>query len=273
QRTGTVILKRTYTINPVAETLSPLEKSLPVFMQDQADNLLRNSDFDSPLIDDQDKPIDWHPEKSSISLAPTKGVETNGVVTNALQIRGDAQARVVQTLTFDKPLGGRQFTFSFFVSADTDTSITNARLEAEGSEPICVISTNITTSMSPHHITGAWPAGLQATEMRVVLRMADNAAQTVYYDNVQVEERGYQTIWNSVATLRYEHDLAAFKPEGDVIVLGLANQNGVTKLNVNGSTWLERPVGYTNGNPGDKAIFGWEPRIGGYRQGQAGTFP
>jgi hypothetical protein len=100
---------------------------------------------------------------------------------------------------------------------------------------------------------------VQAKEMRVVLRMATNAALTVYYDRVQVEERNHLTRWDAKTTLRYEHDLVPFKPQGDVIVLGFSDIAGVSKVQVNNTTWFESSLSLTDGRV--KAMFGWEPRV------------
>jgi len=83
QRTGTVILKRTYAVDPVAETLMPSAAALPVFMQDQADNLVSNSDFE---LGEVNSPSDWEPEAATIALATGQGVASS----KALQVSGSA---------------------------------------------------------------------------------------------------------------------------------------------------------------------------------------
>lgn len=72
------------------------------------------------------------------------------------------------------------------------------------------------------------------------------------------------------APLRFESDLAAFKPEADAIVLGFTGTPGVTSLKVDGQTWLTRTL-----SPGEAHIFGWDSKSGdgpGSRQADAGTF-
>lgn len=263
ERTGTVILKRAYDIDPIAGTLAPAPVALPIFMQDQPDNLVSNSDFE---LSANSSPSDWEAEAATIALATGQGVSGN-----ALQVTGLAHSRVIQTLTFEKPLGGRQFMFSFYAKSDPlPARIENVQLEADGSAPICVVNTNLAVgSLARLSAVGIWPANLGATNMRVVLRMATEAARTVYYDEIQVEERDFLTVWNPKTVLRYEHDFVAFKPQGDVIVLDFTGTAGVNHVCVNGTAWLERTVG----NAREKAMFGWEPRVGSTREGEAGTFP
>lgn len=265
QRTGTVILKRTYAVDPIAETLMPSAAALPVFMQDQADNLVSNSDFE---LGEVNSPSDWEPEAATIALATGQGVASS----KALQVSGSANGWVIQTLTFEKPLGGRQFTFSFSARANhLPARIENVQLEAGGSTPICVINADLTVAMTRFSATGMWPANLNATEMQVVLRMATDPSQIVFYDQVQIEERSYLTLWDPKTVLRYEHDLAAFKPQGDVMVLGFTSIVGVSRVQVNGTTWLERNV--LTGGVREKAMFGWESRTGSLRKEEAGTYP
>src|SRR5262245_18625322 len=113
QRTGTVVLKRTYAINPAAGALAPIE-ALPIFMQDQPDNLVINSDFETGIVDANGKPLDWQPDGVTLARIADPDDKDNYV----LQVRGETNGRIIQTLTFDKPLGGRQFTFSFQALAD-----------------------------------------------------------------------------------------------------------------------------------------------------------
>jgi hypothetical protein len=55
--------------------------------------------------------------------------------------------------------------------------------------------------------------------------------------------------------IRFEHDLAPFKPEGDVAVLEFIGVTGLTQFQVNEQTWLERTVLGT-----DFDMFGWASR-------------
>ena len=64
------------------------------------------------------------------------------------------------------------------------------------------------------------------------------------------------------------HDLAAFKPEGDLIVLGLTDATGTARVRVDGTIWFERLVPAVR----EKALFGWESRNNGPRRLEMGVF-
>lgn len=273
QRTGTVVLKRTYAINPRTQTVAPDSHALPIFMQDRPANLLLNSDFESPLFDGDGNPIDWLSENTAIAAVPDQ-TDPQG---HWLQVIGSPDGRVVQTLTFDKPLGGRAFTFRLMVSASAATQIQNVQLEADGNSggivSLCTLDSSVTTTMTKKQRSGSWPAELEATEMRIVLRPASTAGVTVWYDHVQVEERSYETVYNPATTLVYEHDLAAYKPEGDLIILGYAGAAGSNNnrvVRVNGTTYLSRTL--ASALPPEKSLFGWEARVGPPRVTQAGNY-
>ena len=282
QRTGTVVLKRTYAINSTTQTVAPDSHALPIFMQDRSANLLLNSDFESPLFDGDGKPIDWLPENAVIEPFTDPDVPDPDPPYPWLQVTGSPSGRVVQKLTFDEPLGGRAFTFRLEASANTTTQIQNLQLEADGNSGgtvnLCTLDSSVTTKMSKKQRSGSWPAELEATEMRIVLRPASTAGVTVWYDHVQVEERSYETVYNPATTLLYEHDLAAYKPEGDLIVLGYAGAAGSNNnrvVRVNGTTYLSRRTLSSTFLPPEKSLFGWEERVGETRERekQAGTYP
>jgi hypothetical protein len=63
--------------------------------------------------------------------------------------------------------------------------------------------------------------------------------------------------------LRYEHDVAAFKPEGDIIVLGFSGNVGQASVTVSGQVRLARILGPIP--PPLPDLFGWEPRTSGTR--------
>ncbi len=275
QRTGTVILKRTYTIDG-SGALTPAADFLPVFMQDAPANLLINSDFeldeDFEATDNTDPPGGWTAANAAAARALAQG---QGGSMALLLTGSSAAGQATQTVTFSEPLGGRTFRFSFYVKTDLGAlpaRIENARLEAEG-QTLCVIDRDLTDNLVRRHTSGVWPADLAATEMQVILPIAfdpDTPGDTrpVYYDQVQVEETSALTEWNDSATLRYEHDLAPYKPEGDLIVLGFATVTGLCRLLVDGSLRLSRNVSSSN----QKALFGWEPRVDSPREAEAGTF-
>ncbi len=261
QRTGTVILKRTYNVNGTTGTLTPAA-ALPVFVQDQPFNLLANSDFEQVS---EGKPSDWEAE-AGLLITTELANDPN----HRLKVSNKANGRVTQKLTFEEPLGGRQFVFTFEAYSDTAAAIQNVQLEAEG-RTLCVLNANLNTVPTRFSAVGTWPTDVQGKEMLVVLRMATQNARTVFYDKVQVEEASYQTVWASDTTLRYEHDLAAFKPEGDMIVVGYTDVIGLNRILVNGSVWFSHNV--ISVSPRKKALAGWELRAVGPRKVDAGTFP
>ena len=181
QRTGTAILKRTYNVDPMTGVLTPSPDALPIFFQDSADNVVENSDFATVT---NGSPTAWQGESATIAVEPGHGVSGN-----ALKVTGTANGRVLQILTFDAPLGGRRFVLSFSAKyLPTAGMLQNVQLEVDGSGPICLINANVTTIMTRFSASGVWPLTVQAKEMRVVLRMANTTAVTVYYDRVQVED-------------------------------------------------------------------------------------
>jgi Uncharacterized protein conserved in bacteria (DUF2169) len=261
QRTGTAVLKRTYDVDPAAGVLTPSPDALPVFLQDAPDNVVENSDFSGVT---NGAPTAWQGESATVAVG-----SGHGVAGDALKVTGTASGRVVQTLTFDEPLGGRQFVLSFSAkSSPVGSAIQNVQLEADGSTPICVINANVTTAMTRFSASGVWPATVQAKEMRLVLRMAATTAVTVYYDRVQVEERNHLTRWDAKTMLRYEHDLVPFKLQGDVVVLGFSDIAGVSRVKVDNTTWFEVTLSLNEGRA--KALCGWEPR--GVSPRPAGSF-
>lgn len=274
QRTGTVILKRTYDIDG-GGALTPAADFLPVLMQDVPANPLLNSDFeqdeDFEPDNDPNLPDGWIATNVTAARALAQG-QGGGI---ALFLTGSNIAgQVAQAVTFTEPLADRTFRFSFYVKTDATpppARIENARLEA-GGQTLCVIDRDLTDSLVRRHTSGTWPADLAATEMQVILPIAfdpDNPGDTrpVYYDRVQVEETSALTEWNDSSTLRYEHDLAPYKPEGDLIVLGFAAVTGLCRLLVDGTLRLARIVGGSD----QKALFGWEPRVDSLREAEAGT--
>ena len=274
QRTGTVILKRTYDIDG-GGVLTPAADSLPVFMQDTPANVLINSDFeldeDFEATNNANPPGGWTAANVTAARAAAHGQAGS----KALLLTGSNTAgQVAQPVEFTDPLGGRTFRFSFYIKTDATpppARIENARLEADG-QTLCVIDRDLTDSLVRRHTSGVWPADLPATEMQVILPIAfdpDNPGDTrpVYYDQVQVEETSALTEWNDSATLRYEHDLAPYKPEGDLIVLGFAAVTGLCRLLVDGVARLSRNVGSSD----QKSLFGWEPRVDSPREAEAGT--
>jgi hypothetical protein len=84
---------------------------------------------------------------------------------------------------------------------------------------------------------------------------------------------GFEEVDNA---LRYEHDMAAFKPEGDLIILGYSEVSGLCRVFIDGELWLQEtftPTDVANGLARRKALFGWQARANEPRKSEAGTFP
>lgn len=262
QRVGAVILKRTYDIhsadeNPPNGTLTPAAEPLPVFVQDQPDmleqigNLVVNGDFET--VDDLGNLTGWQPEATVVSMQ----VEDSEDDTNHfMQVTGEAGKQVAQTITLPETLAGHKFTLIFSAKADESTTVV-AWLEASG-QRICQISETLETDMKTFAAAGKWGNSVTATEMQVVLQTAADDGHKVFYDDVNV-----------FSMVRYEHDLAPYKPDGDIIVLDFVDVFGQCSVKVDGQEWLRRTLGSN-----EFEMFGWASRSkdGSERASEAGTF-
>lgn len=244
-RTGTVVVKRTYDIqaslDPAAGRLTPSEAPLPVFMLDQPEGLVVNPDFESG--------IDGWTAAPGVTVAQGEGDGNHFLV-----VGGAANGRVAQTIDLGAPLRGRDFVLSFKARADAATSVAGVRLEA-GGQTICEAGGPLTAQWQPLDEPGIWPNTVGASSLTVVLRGAADAGRQVHYDDVTLTHIGY------------EHDMAADKPAGDVIVLPGENRLP-QEVQVNGTPWQRRPAG----EPGLLRVFGWERRDTGPREAN-GAFP
>lgn len=87
------------------------------------------------------------------------------------------------------------------------------------------------------------------------------------FDSDQTTEIGPPD--DRVTIIQYEHDLAATKPQGDLVVWGFVGPAGTQRLRVNGVTWLSRSI---VAPATETALFGWQPRNEDPRNAQ-GSFP
>ena len=208
RRSATVVLKRTYTIDTTTGSLVPTAGLRPLFMQDQPDNLVLNGDFEMSRNDYSEDPPNpqkagrWSETANISSLAAAQGI--NNLM--ALEVSGPATERVGQTIVFEKPLGGRSFAFSFSAKSDAiPANVVAVQLETAGAGSICVVNASLSeTNFNRFSAVGTWAAGLEATELKVVLPPADNPLRKVFYDRVQVEERNFATNWDAETVLRYD---------------------------------------------------------------------
>lgn len=274
QRVGAAIVKRSYGIDPMTKTVSPLDPALPIFVEDRPDNVVVNGDFlstrkDLGEGDDAIGPGRWVDDQATSQRVMLSGVQR--VAVNG----SDAGGAIRQTVKFAEPIGGRTFRFSFFAQAASgNVRITGARLEAEGSASICSITTDVfgPPSASPARFdaTGTWAADAGAKEIEIVLRPGFDTVTgdpvTVYYSEVQVEERSRLTKWDSSRLLYVENDLAPYKPEGDIVVAGYAGTTGVASVEIDGHIRLQRNVAAQ-----EKSLFGWEDRTDAPRKNLVGS--
>src|SRR5690606_30174351 len=152
------------------------------------------------------------------------------------------------------PLRGRAFALSFRAKADVATSIAAVQLEA-GGQVICQTGGALSTAWQPFDGSGTWPNSVGATTLTLVLRGAADAGRQVHYDDV------------TLTHIAYEHDMAADKPAGDIIVLPTADRVP-EEVRVNGAAVLRRPAV----EAGLLRVFGWEVRDTGPREAD-GAFP
>lgn len=269
ERTGTVVLKRTYDINPDTGTLTVSKDAHLVFLRDYPEqvDLVRNGDFESDLFDSTGQPKDWQPQEGAVIERVTDPTDPTN---HWLRVSGPSGGRVVQRIDFGKPLGGQAFVIGISARADAPTAIDAVQLEAEGAVgPICAISSELKTEEIVLSCTEAtnweWPQkeNWNTSVMCLVLPVAKDVNRSVFYDDVH--------LYNA---LRYEHDLASYKPEGDIIALGhvppLYDPAGsAAGLRVDGQLWLSRQLGCND----RRHLFGWDSRAKGQRFSQAGKFP
>ncbi len=237
ERTGTVVLKRAYTVVPSANDpadghLVPAA-ALPVFVQDQPGNLVANGDFAQGSSS-------WQ-AGAGVNMDPA--ADPDDASNPVLQVSGAASGAVQQTVTFPLPVAGRRFGFSLRARADAATTANNVTLLVGGTA-ICLLNLNLTTVWQTFSATGSWPAATPGSQMAVVLRMATDASRTVLYDDVAVHG------------LHYEHDMAAFKPEGDATVIGFSGSAGQARLQIAGQDWLQRDLAASQ----RPDLFGWQLR-------------
>lgn len=273
ERTGTVVLKRRYAIDPATGQLEPTDASV-VRTTDLPDNLVVNGDFE--LTDKQlggestTLPGRWTVLAGSVSVLPAAAVDSaRGLQVSGVDVDGVTGA-IAQTIDFDQPLGGREFTVSLYARTDGAAPVVvpvlaELALVPPATERIAPVTAALDGTMRRFDAHGRWPATVTATSARVVVYGETNPLSV---DRVQLEERAAPTRWDPETVLRYESDLAAFKPEADLIVLGYDGAADVVAA-VDGADWLKRTI---PAGAADKAAFGWESRADpGLRKAAAGT--
>jgi hypothetical protein len=226
ERTGTVILKRTYDIDPKNGTLLPSTKPWPVFLSDQPDNLVSGCG----LVKGYNSPV--------------------------------------QAIDFGEPLVNQEFVLSCLAWTDAAKASTSGmRVEADGAILKIVEEPgrpwNVKQKRKSFSWAGKWEQSDQKnnpTIMKLFLPSGTVDGHNVFYEDIKV--------FNA---FRYEHDLASYKPEADVIVLGCANipHGSRAEIAVGDQIWFARTVEATN----RRHLFGWMPRDKESRKTQAGVVP
>lgn len=236
----TVILKRAFTVDPAAGTLSPDPDGPVIFEGDQPANFLANGDF-------SDGVVGWDATEGA-SVSAVEGGATVTRLGAAGDIRRDAafgrqlRERAVRIVVEARARAGLAAENALLVQGAITSSDPEgpASFPAEGDQPILL--SNL-LEMGP---------GVEANSVSARLpTIADG--ESVTYSNAVV------------TTVDYEGDLVAYKPEADLIVIA-DDPPAPVRLSVDGTPRM------IQGQPPLLTGLGWEARTGTTRQGQGGDF-
>jgi hypothetical protein len=271
QSVGAVIVKGTF---QDMDRPTPSEQQMPIFLKDVPFNYIRNGDFES-LKDGS--VLGWFAEGGTVTGETSVVMESAGGAVKLHSTR--RQAHLTQTLTLDKPVGGRTFVLSFYARAARATAaspltVNGFRLQAAGSgHSICQVSASLTNRferiISPAE---TWPADETATEIAVMLPGSGDSTNDVYFDRVQVEESKQVTCWDEETVFQYEHDLVPYKPHADIIILTQATISSAGGVSIDTDTGQHLEKSFAGGESFPiKTLLGWAPRGEDERLGQAGS--
>jgi hypothetical protein len=238
----TVILKRAFTVDPVAGTLSPDPDGPVIFEGDQPANFLANGDF-------SDGTAGW---------VTTGGASVTAVEGGAAVARSGAAGDIRRNAAFGRHL--RERTVRIVVDARADTG-----LAAE--DPLLVQGAD--TSSDPEGPASFPASGDQPILLSNLLEIGAGASATSLSARLPTIADGESVTYSNavVTTVEYEGDLVAYKSEADLIVIADAPPEPV-RLSVDGTTRMSQealPVPLLTG-------LGWEARTGTTREGQGGDF-
>jgi hypothetical protein len=253
----TAIVKGTFAADDPSTTPLPSDQQLPIWVRDVFFNQVRNADFSEGTQVDAGgnliTPVTaWTSEGPVISQSP--------LPTDTMTVQG--AGRVVQPLEFHHPLGGRPFRLSFRAMADANVTLSDIKVESASGVELLGANHLLTPAMTTFVAPAAmWPAGLQDTEARLVL-IGSNSA-TIIYEWVQLSEGNTLLGFDASDPIRYEHDLATFKPRTDIVVLGAPSP---LEPGPSGGTWNEQVLLNGDSMPGifpdgTRVTFGWQSRI------------
>jgi hypothetical protein len=194
--------------------------------------------------------------------------------TTIMRVVGTGQ--VTQALTFGSPLGDRSFTLQFRAKASTNVTIGGIQVKSKSGEIQLTQTYSLTPSFqvftSP---TYTWSPELKDTEATLILQGASGI--TIDYDYVQLVEGSTVFPFDPDNPIRYEHDLAIYKPLTDIVVLGQPEPlsppppGGIGPI----GSWIER-VRHDSATMIDSFsnlliqpfTFGWQSRVEGVRSGR-----
>lgn len=273
ERVGTVVVKGTFQ-DMDAPVAVCKDRQIPVFVKDLPFNVVFNSSFEGEDKDGNDVIDPWLATDGTVVQEAAADHKWARLTSD-----GDAD-QLVQTLEFDGPVGGRTFILSFDAWADAPTTVSGFQLRIpETTTSICNVTASLTT-LSQRFVSPAesWLADEGSTQVEVVLVGSGDSLNSVYFDNVQVEEATVLTRWNSETVFRYEHDLAAYKPQADVIVLGAAEppdsnyaDTWHVVMDTSSGLSIEKEFGSLSSTFHTKTVFGWASRSEDPRLAQAGS--
>lgn len=215
QKVLVALVKGTFIADDPTATPLPVEQQIPIFLQDVFFNAVKNADFTEGEQRDSEGNLitsvsSWMAEGSTI-----RQLEDSG--TTIMRVVGDGQ--VTQALTFGSPLGDRSFTLQFRAKASANVTIGGIQVKSKSGEVQLAQTYSLTPSFqvftSP---TYTWSPELKDTEATLILQGANGI--TIDYDYVQLFEGSTVFPFDPDHPIRYEHDLAIYKPSTDIVVLG-----------------------------------------------------
>ncbi|NJN18634.1 MAG: hypothetical protein HC822_21450 [Oscillochloris sp.] len=212
QQVLTGIVKGTF--NAGGSGVSPAVVQFPLFEQDVFFNLVRNGEFSSGAQMAADGAIitpvaGWTSPDENTTIAHLDAPQH-------MQVNG--AGRVVQPVAFDRALGGRTFTLRYRARAAVNTSIPGIRLETPTGTTLFGGTQNLTSGFSEFEDSATWPPDVDEAQALLVLHGAAGVA--VEYAWVRLNEGNTILPLDPLDPIRYEHDLAIFKPRADLVILG-----------------------------------------------------
>lgn len=263
------IVKGTFMADDPTPTPLPTEQQIPIFLQDGFFNVVQNADFTEGEQKDSEGNL-----ITSVSSWITSGPEISHLKdSGTTMMRSVGSGEITQALTFDAPLGNRSFILQFRAKASANIALNGIRIRSKSGE-IHFAETYLLTSSFQIFTSSiyTWSPELEDTEATLILQGISGI--TIDYDYVQLVEGSTIFPFDPDNPIRYEHDLAIYKPLTDIVVLGKPEPlsspppGGVGPI----GSWTERvrlgsdimEDSFTN--PVTKPFtFGWQNRVKGDR--------